>query len=571
MPSLPTARRLLRLVRRTVVVCLVCLPMVLDPVAGRARAADRAVLAIVTIDSYADVRKQLAWLGMQVGQPGLAGGLETVLLMATQGRGLAGLDVKRPLGIVVSTDGGDVAVQGFLPVKNVDDLLDSLKAVTGPVERQGDTRSIVLPSGLPLDIAQRDDWAIVAPRGMDVRGIDPVPLFAPLAENYSIGIEIFPHRLPEPLRLQLRMLLEQLAANAAAQGQQMDPKAVAAAIDGMPATESLAIGVSIDADKGRVFLENRFVAMPGSPAALAMQAADGGRLTVAMPKPADGRRPAVSAHLVQSVPDGARREVMSALDLALPPDADDPLTKTIAVLLREMVSSVLSTGGIDAAAAVDTPAEKPRDGKGLPDVTLGVRVKDGAALEQQLKRTLAAGAAGPRLLPDGVKVTFDAGTVGAATLHTVAIDLRGSDAADSLGDTVDLTLAVAPEHAFLLAGGDPRRRLESLLGPDGRIDAAAKPIVGVDVDVKRLLAYAGAPDAAAAPAAATVPAEGDAPAGQVRLFIRPLERGVATRLTADGAALRSLAAGAAATDGAAAPGVPLGVPLPQGFPIPAPR
>jgi len=563
MPSLPTARRVLRLVRRTVVACLVGLPIVLDPVAGRARAADRAVLAIVTIDSYADVRKQLGWLGMQVGQPGLAGGLETVLLMATQGRGLAGLDVKRPLGIVVSTDGGDVAVQGFLPVKNVDDLLESLKSVTGPVERQGDTRSIVLPSGLPLDIAQRDDWAIVAPRGMDVRGIDPVPLFTPLAENYSIGIEIFPHRLPEPLRLQLRMLLEQLAANAAAQGQQMDPKAVAAAIDGMPATESLAIGLSIDADKGRIFLENRFVAMPGSPAALAMQSADGGRLTVAMPRPADGRRPAVSAHLVQSVPDGARREVMSALDLALPPDADDPLTKTIAVLLREMVSSVLSTGGIDAAAAVDTPTEKPRDGKGLPDVTLGVRVKDGAALEQQLKRTLAAGAAGPRLLPDGVKVTFDAGKVGAATLHTVAIDLRGSDAADSLGDTVDLTLAVAPEHAFLLAGGDPRQRLESLLGPDGRVDAAAKPIVGVDVDVKRLLAYAGGRDVATPePAAATAPAEGDTPAGQVRLFIRPLERGVATRLTADGAALRSLAAG---------PGVPLGVPLPQGFPIPAPR
>jgi hypothetical protein len=219
------------------------LPIVLNPGAGRARAADRAVLAIVTIDSYADVKKQLGWLGMQVGQPGLAGGLEAVLMMSTQGRGLTGLDVRRPLGLVVSTDGGDVAVQGFLPVKSLDALLDSLKAVTGPVERQGDTRSIMLPSGLPLDIAERDGWAIIAPRGMDVQGIDPAPLFGPLAENYSIGIEIFPHRLPEPLRLQLRMLVEQLAANAAAQGQEMDPKVLAAAIDGMPATESLAIGV----------------------------------------------------------------------------------------------------------------------------------------------------------------------------------------------------------------------------------------------------------------------------------------------------------------------------------------
>jgi hypothetical protein len=361
MPSLPAIHRLSRTVRPPLIAWLLALPIVLAPADGRARAADREVLAIVTIDSYADVKRQLGWLGAQVGQPGLSGALEAVMMMSTQGRGLAGLDVKRPLGLVVSTDGGDVAVQGFLPVKNLDALLDALKGVTGPVERQGDTRSLVLPSGLPLDIAERDGWATITPRGMEVQGIAPVPLFAPLAENYSIAIEIFPHRLPEPLRLQLRMLVEQLAATAAAQGQQMDPRAIAAAIDGMPATESLAIGVAIDADKGRVFLENRFVAVPGSPAALAMQAADRGRLTVAMPEPVDGGSPAVSAHLVQAVPDGARREVLSALDLALPPDADDPLTKTIAVLLREMLSSVLSTGGIDAAASVDMPAEKPRN------------------------------------------------------------------------------------------------------------------------------------------------------------------------------------------------------------------
>jgi hypothetical protein len=202
-----------------------------------------------------------------------------------------------------------------------------------------------------------------------------------------------------------------------------------------------------------------------------MQAGDQGRLTVAMPKPADGRSPAVSAHLVQSVPDGARREVMSALDLALPPDANDPLTKTISVLLREMVSSVLSTGGIDAAAAVDTPTEQPRDGKRLPDVTAGVRVKDGPALEKQLKQAVAAGSGGQRLLPEGVTMKFDTGKVGKAMLHSISIDLRGTDAADDFGDTLELTLAVTPDYAFLLAGGDPKQRLESLLGPNGRLDA----------------------------------------------------------------------------------------------------
>jgi hypothetical protein len=156
-------------------------------------------------------------------------------------------------------------------------------------------------------------------------------------------------------------------------------------------------------------------------------------------------------------------------------------------------------------------------------------------------------------------MTFDAGKVGKATLHSISIDLRGTDSADDFGDTLELTLAVTPDYAFLLAGGDPKQRLESLLGPNGRLDAAAKPIVAVDVDVKRILAYAGAAAPATdEPAAAKAPAAGDTPTGQMRLFVRPLERGVATRL-------------AAATDGAAGPGIPLGVPLPEGFPIPVPR
>ena len=41
-----------------------------------ARAEERTVLAVVTVDSYADLKKQAGWLGTQVGQPGLAGMVE---------------------------------------------------------------------------------------------------------------------------------------------------------------------------------------------------------------------------------------------------------------------------------------------------------------------------------------------------------------------------------------------------------------------------------------------------------------------------------------------------------------
>jgi hypothetical protein len=216
-----------------------------------AHAADRTVLAVVTCDSYVDLKKQAGWLGGQIGQPGLAGMLESVLLMATQGRGLAGLDIKRPLGAVVTTDGGDIAIHGFVPVKSLDKLLDSLKAVTGPTEASGETRSLTLPSGIPIDMVERDGWAIVSPRGFEVEAVDPTPLFAPLSENYTLGLELFPHLLPDGLRQQLRMLIEQGAAAASdrrpfeQEGQQFDARALAAALDGLADTESLALGIAI--------------------------------------------------------------------------------------------------------------------------------------------------------------------------------------------------------------------------------------------------------------------------------------------------------------------------------------
>ena len=574
MSFLPAScRGLHKTVRRTVAACAAAATLCAGGLAPPAHAAERTVLAVVTCDSYADLKKQFGWLGAQVGQPGLAGMLESVLLMATQGRGLAGLDVKRPLGAVLTTDGNDIAVHGFVPVKSLDKLLDSLQAVTGPTEQSGDTRILTLPNGIALDVGEKDGWAIVSPQGIDVEAVDPAPLFAPLSENYTLGIELFPHLLPDSLRQQLRMLIEQGAAAAGEQGQQLDGRALSAALDGLADTESLALGIAIDSEKDRLFIENRTVAVTGSSMARAMEGSDKGQSTVPMPPAADGKRPAVSAHLVQAVPAASRQEAQIMLDQALPPDSNDPLTKTLAVLLREALASVLATGGIDAAACIDTNVAAKQTA--LPSITAGLRVKDGAALENRVKQSFGGLNGAKKMLPKGVDVAFDSGKVGTTNLHTITVDLSGTDAAESLGKSLELTLAVAPEYAFLMAGGDPRQRLATVLGPDGKADPQAKPIVGVDVSVNRVLAYAaerGALPAEAVPAA-TVPAAedngGDKQDGTVKLLIRPIERGVATRVSADGSAVRAIAAGAGAADpnGAA---IPPGLPIPNGFPIPAP-
>lgn len=531
--------------------------------APRARAADRTVLAVAACDSYADLKKQLGWLGNQIDNPGLAGMLESMLLLATQGRGLAGLDVKRPLGAVVTSDGADLAVHGFVPVKDLGRLLASLQGITGPVETEGDVRRIVLPSGLPLEITARDGWAVIAPAGMPGGAVDPAPVLDAVATSYTVGIETFPGRMSDAVRRQLEAALEQTAAVSAAQGQPVDTDALKAGLASLRQTESLALGLGIDDASGTVFVENRMIAVPGSVADTAFGAAGRGTLTVATPAVADGGSPAVRGYVAQTVTEASRAKVLESFDRAVPPGSDDPLTKAIVGLVRELLQATLASGGIDAAVAIDTTAASQQ--APLPAVTAGVRIKDGPALEQRVKKLFGSGG-----LPPNVAVKFDTGKAGAANLHTVAIDLGESAAANTFGQSLDLTLAVAADYAFVLTGGDQPKRIAAALASSGRADPDAKPIANVQLAMNRVFRYAdtvaGQPQAAAAAKRAE-----EAPRSLVEAFVRPVDRGLVTRLSADAGVLKALAAFSGAPrapGGAPLPQVPQG--FPPGFPIPVP-
>ncbi len=530
-------------------------------------AAERQILAVAACDSYGDLKKQIAWLGNQINNPGLAGMVESVLLLGTQGKGLAGLDVKRPLGVVLTTAGDDLSAHAFVPVKDVDKLLDSLQSITGPVDRSDDSRRITLPSGVRLVVVEKNGWAILSLEGGDAGIADPAAIFARLVADFSLGIEAFPSLLPKSLQKQLQTLLQQGAAAAAANGQSLDDDSLQAAVAGLSQTESLTLGLAIDSEKNRVFLENRVMAVAGSQAAAAIAAAGNGVLTVATPAAADGKQPALYLHAVQPLTKESQTQALQVFDQALDQARDqalanaraDALVQTLALVCREILAGMLASGGIDAVLAIDT--SETTEENPLPALFAGTRVKEGTAIEKQLKQLLAD----KKNLPAGVSVAFDTDTVATARLHAVRLDLSASPVAEKLGDSLEITLAIAPEYVFVLAGGDPKKRLAELLKTNGRKNATAKPVATVQLAMDRLLDYAAqlgaGPQATLAAEAARVGTEGSL----VQLLIRPIERGLATRLSVDAGVLR---AGAAM---ATQPGGNRPVPLPPGFPLPLPR
>jgi hypothetical protein len=529
---------------------------------GRRAVADEPnVVAVVACDGYADLKKQLRWVGTQVGNPALDGFAESFIMMATQFKGLAGLDVGRPAGLVVTAAGGVPAIHGYVPVKDLDRLLAALEGITGPVGREGDVRRIAPPGGMPLDVVERDGWAIFSPRGVELGIANPSAVIGPLAESFTLAAEVFPARMPEGLRKQLEAVIEQAAQVAASQqGQPVDATAIKAALAGLADTESFTIGLKVDTTEERMAIESRTTLVPGSPAAAAWTEAGKFRATVAEAGTSDGKPAAVRGHYVQTLSPTVRAAIQGGLEEGLAQAAgaeDDPVARTVLPLLRDLVSAMLESGGIDARVAVDTSSaggDRP-----LPDLTLGMRVKDGAALERRLKERLGK----PGGLPPGVAVRFDAGKAGAANLHEITLSMKDVPEAERFGGRVVVTLAVTPDYAFLMVGEGIPARLEAAVGKSGRPDEKADPISGLDVSLAALTAYATrmaeafSPDAAENAALEVMAkAAAEKPSALVQLLARPIERGLAVRFSVDAGAMRTIAAGVTAQAPAAKPGLP---------------
>lgn len=528
---------LLRFPLARVAACTAMLMSTFGPFA--AWAAESDVIAVVAIDPYADIRNQLTWVGEQVGNPTLAGFAESFILLATQGKGLAGLDVKRPVGIVVTSNGGPLpTAHAFVPVKDLAKLLGAIQGLTGPIEEDGDVRRIAPPGGMPLEITEKNGWAVLSQPGEPIDLDDPTTLIGPLSETHTLAVELFPSRMPAELRNRLNELLEEAARNAAERGQPMDDATLRAGVESLEHVEKLVVGFAVDVAKETMRVDVTSTLTPEAGAALKWPKVAG---TIASPDTANGKPAAMRGHYVAAIPKDGEAAMRTAIDQVLSAADDTPRDQAIAGLLRDMIAAMLQTGTIDAGFTIDTSAASEESP--LPAITIGMKVKDGAALQSKIKERLSK----PGVLPEDVAVAFDTGKEGDATLHEITIDTSKSPATERLGDHVKVTLAVTPDYAYLMAGGDVKKRLATTLAAAGKPVPDATPFVGVDTSLAALVDYAARmtkiftpenPQSEALDVVAAQAAEKESTA--IRLSATPIERGFTFQLSIDGGALQTV-------------------------------
>ena len=174
-----------------------------------------------------------------------------------------------------------------------------------------------------------------------------------------------------------------------------------------------------------------------------------------------------------------------------------------------------------------------------------------------------------------VKVAFDAGKEGSATLHEISVDASDLPAAERFGKELKVTLAVTPDYAYLLAGGDVKQRLAKALADGGKPVAEAGPFAGIDVSMAAVIGYAAkmaswfaADDSQTEAIGEVAKQAAEKDSTHVQFSVKPVDRGVTMRLSADAGAIQTIAAGTALQPGVAPAARPMARPMVPVRPLP---
>ena len=83
------------------------------------QAGGRQPVLAVSVASYDKVMEDVGFIGRLLQREGLEKQADAMITLFTQGKGLIGLDTKRPWGLVLNTDGFGFQPLGFLPVTDL--------------------------------------------------------------------------------------------------------------------------------------------------------------------------------------------------------------------------------------------------------------------------------------------------------------------------------------------------------------------------------------------------------------------------------------------------------------------
>ncbi|MBC8437495.1 MAG: hypothetical protein H8D86_01425, partial [Planctomycetes bacterium] len=264
----------MKMFKQTTLAVAVLLGLLLPQMQVDAQTAPGKPMAIVAINNYNDLSKDLSYLLDLVGPPG------TSQILQQQGAGFAQmLDTTKPIGVIVQPDGIlGYKLLAFLPTNNVDQILQVFAGFGIFPESTPEGLKKIDAGGVPIYVKQGTGWAFISntKEALATSPANPVALLGGLDKQYDVAIQGNIDAIPAVFK---QLMMSQIEVGMQQSIQQPLPNETedafearrAIALQGMKDVqkmineiESVTVGFNIDQTRQSVYLDVGVTAKEGS-------------------------------------------------------------------------------------------------------------------------------------------------------------------------------------------------------------------------------------------------------------------------------------------------------------------
>jgi hypothetical protein len=431
-------------------------------------------LVTVSFAGYDKLKANIGMIGQLGGNPKLGDSLEAMLKGKTQGKGLAGLDAKRPWCVVYSPDGGPLGTSYlFLPVTDLKQLVEVAKTnpvLANAIKADGDVYEIKSPGPQPpLYIQQKGEWAVCTMMrdGLAKAPADPLKLLGDLPKKYDIAVRVSVKDIPVPLREQMLAGLKMRAAMFPQPGGGgMTPlggmmgagEGVQQLTDLLNDLDEVLVGVNVDPSTNKTYLDVELTA----------------KADTKLAKDFAGIKPAKSKFTGFDLPEAAvtlRKTVPIS-------DADAAKAKTMLTTVhRSFVGEIENQGLSDDQLALAKQAaddvldvlqktidSKKNDGgmalvlePAAATLVAGGQIAEGAKLEGLLKKLVEADSDATKQ----IKLNTDKHE--GVRFHTLTVPTPEPKLVPLVGDTLEIVIGIGDDRVLLAAGRNAAKTLKKVI------------------------------------------------------------------------------------------------------------
>lgn len=441
---------------------------------------------VVSLSNVDEQLKDIRYLMEAAGQGGMYG----FLVEPQANNFLKGIDRSQPLGALLyfSDDSPEPNWLALIPVKNMDDVLDTLDQNGIEVNESGSDVEMIGPDGSPIFLRKSGGYAAVSDdkEMLDMTPSNPVEALSAVSADFNFGAKLFVQRIPEGLREmaisgiengykeQMDNMDDEDLAELQAKNFEMQMEKMRSLIN---ESEELVIGLNIDQEAKSLHLDAKMTGLDGSELARqsglygeAEPTRFGGFLSddAAMTLSATGKVDSTDADQLNKMVEQLRDMANKGMDRDNVSGPQRELAEKILEDVLAVVKQTIEEGTMDMGAMANVD-------EGNANLVAGMVVADPARLEKSVKELVAVA---KTELADKAQFNLDMGTHEGVRLHEIVIDVSDEEGATKLlgGDKARIYLGIGDHAMYIGAGNDPLDTLKSAISGDGSKTGEAVPM-----------------------------------------------------------------------------------------------